>query len=361
MDPEKRDDQYYRYKMPAIVTKVEGNGNGIKTVFPNIHEVCNVINRPESIMMKFFQFELGTQKTVSTKDDKFIVTGSRTQETMQEKVYAFITKFVLCKHCRNPETTITVDPKDRVAMRCGACGKTSMVSPNERCTSLLAQYYKNAKPTMKTEAPKQTSTADVVSGDAAAAALKQQTSPEQAAPAAMTEPALLDDRQNPAVILAKAILDNPNALDAHVRLVYELRSQFNLTDKTTVRLVFCSIVETNKEKFLGSLQTHSKLLGRFSLVRELAGDQALDETAAAEAKKREKPLQEALLSESERCVVGCGQHFKFPILLKILFEEGVLKQQSIEAWTPSSKLPKADAEQLKTLTQPLIEWLQASD
>lgn len=349
MDPQKVDDQFYRYKMPAIITKVEGNGNGIKTVFPNIHEVCNTINRPESVMMKFFQFELGTQKTVSTKDDKFIVTGSRTQETMQEKVYSFITKFVLCKHCRNPETVVLVDAKDRVTLKCSACGKSSQVSSTERCTGLLATHYKNLKGPQKaaTERPEQATTAT----DAPATAAPEATR------TVVEKPSGVDERENPAVILSRELANDPANLDSHVRLVYELRSQYNLNDKTTVRLVLLSIIEANQSKFLSCVHAHAKLLGRFALLKGLSNDVAVEETAVAEAKKREKTLQEALITECERYTVSQNMAAKFPIMLKLLFDEGALLQQSIEDWTPSSKTPKPVAEEIVKLMKPFLDWL----
>jgi len=39
-------DQFYRYKMPKILAKVEGKGNGIKTVIVNMVDIAKSLNRP---------------------------------------------------------------------------------------------------------------------------------------------------------------------------------------------------------------------------------------------------------------------------------------------------------------------------
>ena len=41
-------DAFYRYKMPALNAKVEGKGNGIKTVVVNMPEIAKALQRPPS-------------------------------------------------------------------------------------------------------------------------------------------------------------------------------------------------------------------------------------------------------------------------------------------------------------------------
>ena len=47
-------DTFYRYKMPRILAKVEGKGNGIKTVIPNMVDVAKALGRPPTCEQKFF-------------------------------------------------------------------------------------------------------------------------------------------------------------------------------------------------------------------------------------------------------------------------------------------------------------------
>ena len=39
-------DPFYRYKMPRLAAKVEGKGNGVKTVIPNMVDIARSLDRP---------------------------------------------------------------------------------------------------------------------------------------------------------------------------------------------------------------------------------------------------------------------------------------------------------------------------
>ena len=63
-------DSFYRYKMPRLVAKVEGKGNGIKTVIVNMVDVARALARPPTYVTKYFGCELGAQTQFDIKVNK---------------------------------------------------------------------------------------------------------------------------------------------------------------------------------------------------------------------------------------------------------------------------------------------------
>lgn len=120
-------DPFYRYKMPRLVAKVEGKGNGIKTVIINMTGVAKALSRPPSYPTKFFGCELGAQTQFDAKNDRYIVNGFHTNEKLQTLLDDFIKKFVLCPECSNPETNLVVQVKrGTIQQRCIACGHVAL-------------------------------------------------------------------------------------------------------------------------------------------------------------------------------------------------------------------------------------------
>ncbi|CAO0799539.1 unnamed protein product [Mucor circinelloides] len=114
-------DSFYRYKMPRLTAKVEGKGNGIKTVITNMAEIARALSRPPSYPTKYFGCELGAQVKCDDKNERYIVNGDHDATKLQNTLDGFINKYVLCQSCKNPETDIIIK-NDEILMDCKACG-----------------------------------------------------------------------------------------------------------------------------------------------------------------------------------------------------------------------------------------------
>jgi translation initiation factor 5 len=131
-------DLYYRYKMPRILAKVEGKGNGIKTVIVNMAEVAKALNRPATYPTKYFGCELGAQTQFDHKHERFIVNGSHDATKLQDLLDGFIRKYVLCPECDNPETDLTViAKKETISQSCKACGYHGLIKVQHKVNTFI--------------------------------------------------------------------------------------------------------------------------------------------------------------------------------------------------------------------------------
>jgi translation initiation factor 2 beta subunit (eIF-2beta)/eIF-5 len=113
--------------------KVEGRGNGIKTVLVNVGDVAASLNREAPEITKFFGCELGSQTTYSADTDRAIVNGAHRDQDLQSHLSRYIENFVLCKNCRLPETHYKI--KDgMISQKCLACGSKDSVDMTHKLT-----------------------------------------------------------------------------------------------------------------------------------------------------------------------------------------------------------------------------------
>jgi len=131
------DDKFYRYRMPVLLTKIEGKGNGIKTVVPNMSDVARALSRPPTYPTKFFGSELGAQTSVDEKNDRYIVNGEHDARRLRELLDAFIDKFVLCGSCKNPETDLVITKNEMIVRDCKACGERTGVDMRHRLSTYI--------------------------------------------------------------------------------------------------------------------------------------------------------------------------------------------------------------------------------
>lgn len=130
-------DSFYRYKMPKLLTKIEGRGNGIKTVIPNMSDIAKALSRPPSYPTKYFGSELGAQTKCDSNTDRYIVNGAHDAQKLQSTLDGFIQKFVLCGECLNPETVITIVGNNDLLKVCKACGQKTSIDMRHKLSSYI--------------------------------------------------------------------------------------------------------------------------------------------------------------------------------------------------------------------------------
>jgi len=131
-------DAFYRYKMPRLQAKVEGKGNGIKTVLVNMVDVARALARPPTYVTKYFGCELGAQTQFDVKNERYIVNGCHDAGRMQDMLDGFIKKFVLCEKCENPETVLKVK-KNMIGASCKACGHIFTLDMRHKLTTFICK------------------------------------------------------------------------------------------------------------------------------------------------------------------------------------------------------------------------------
>lgn len=142
-------DTSYRYKMPPLKSKIEGRGNGIKTVILNILEVSKCLKMDPRYTTKFFGVELGAQSKYDPKRDNGVgvVNGAFQTKELQGHLKTFVNEIILCPKCRYPETKIVKCDKkrDQLEIECAACGNNGPLPTEHR----IVQYFiKHPPPTV---------------------------------------------------------------------------------------------------------------------------------------------------------------------------------------------------------------------
>ncbi|CAJ1842591.1 unnamed protein product [Sphenostylis stenocarpa] len=133
------DDAFYRYKMPKMITKIEGRGNGIKTNVVNMVDIAKALARPASYTTKYFGCELGAQSKFDEKTGTSHVNGAHDTSKLAGLLENFIKKYVQCYGCGNPETEIIITKNQMIQLKCAACGFVSDVDMRDKLTTFIVK------------------------------------------------------------------------------------------------------------------------------------------------------------------------------------------------------------------------------
>jgi len=139
--PSTCDDPQYRYKMPRLISKKEGRGNGSKTSICNMADVARALKRPPQYTTKWFGAELGAQSTYTNKEgegERAIVNGHHDTPIFQTMLDKFIEKYVLCENCHLPEIDMNVK-RGTIIAKCAACGWAGDLDNNHKIAAFVSK------------------------------------------------------------------------------------------------------------------------------------------------------------------------------------------------------------------------------
>lgn len=395
-------DLFYRYKMPPIVSKIEGRGNGIKTAVVNTSDVARALSRPPAYIIKYFGFELGAQTKINESDDRYLVNGVHEASKLQDLLDGFISKFVLCASCQNPETDLIKLKDDTLVRDCKACGQRTPVDMRHKLASYI---IKHPPETVKRGKGKKAATAsadvggattdDLVNGDVVTSTNgnsgngteNDESADEDAIDTSNIPKNMIDefdenDDDNWAVDMsAEAVAARKREVEASIaNLSLEddadnETSKYNdlgtwITESVEKGDGVPSDVEIYKKCIeLGIVEKHKTVQ---VLAQALISEETPDKDIAAHAGLLSKLVtsekhEKALLGGIERLV---GLQYpslmsKLPNILHVLYDKDIVCEETFLTWgshVSKKYVDKDTSKKVKKAAKPFIEWLtQASE
>jgi translation initiation factor 5 len=352
-------DPHYRYKMPKLTTKVEGSGNGIKTVITNMTAVAKALDRPPTYPTKYFGCELGAQVSMNTE---YIINGMHDPDKLMNLLYAFIRKFVLCAKCNNPETTLTVSNQS-IGQKCIACGhKTTIPKAIHKLTTYIINNPpesngKESSSSKKEKESKSKSKSKKSSSDKTSEVHSNSPDNNNGEDDFGEEDFGDDDFGNE----ENSLNDKKVKANIFYNLVKEKKEANQLTDenvqkelvkeadrlgiKTKSTLILSELLFS--ENMLEEMKTYQRLLLRFCVENQKS--------------------QKYLLGGFEKLVGDVYKDKLFDESIKILkqfYDEDILDEEVILEWAskPSKKyVPKEMSKKIHEKVEPFIKWLKEAD
>ena len=383
-------DVFYRYKMPRLQAKVEGKGNGIKTVIVNMAEVAKALGRPPTYPTKYFGCELGAQTQFDFKNERFIVNGSHDAIKLQDLLDGFIRKFVLCPECDNPETELLVSAKrGTISQGCKACGYHGLLESNHKLITFILKNPPNLNPA--------TQGSSLTEGKRSKRSKKAngETNGEAAGDNEQNDSGDAADISNVTTAGDQEDDDTEWAVDVSEEAV-RARMQ-DLTDGAKNMTISDDLEKPEKERMdlfyeLVKQRRDADQLGVANVQKELVSEaERLDIRTKAPLVLAELLFDQNILSQvkkhrflllrfvhedkkSQRYLMGGLEQVialhrdslmnKVPLLLKVFYDNDILSEAAIFDWADkvSKKyVSKEISQEIHTKAAPFVKWLQEAE
>ncbi|KAI3699474.1 hypothetical protein L2E82_43813 [Cichorium intybus] len=385
------DDAFYRYKMPKMVTKIEGRGNGIKTNIVNMVDVAKALARPPSYTTKYFGYELGAQSKFDEKTGVSLVNGAHDTAKLAGFLENFIKKYVQCYGCGNPETEVLITKTQMVQLKCAACGFISDVDMRDKLTSFILKNPPEQKKAKDKKALRRAEKERLKEGEAADEEVKKAKSKKKGKEVKSTSsPPVIhnevaeveeDDDDNvqwqtdtSAEAARLRVQEQLSAVTAD--MVMLLDEPVKKVDKTPHQLLV-EKVKDDLEKGVGPDAMMSALTGTRKEIVNAVYEGLCDGVEKGFAKvvvKRRKYLAAAVAEgeEGQMMLLGAVEEFcgkvknpvavkEVPLVLKALYDADLVEEEFVVKWYEEGLKGGNKDSAIWKNAKPFVEWLQSAE
>jgi len=371
-----QDDAFYRYKMPKLVSRIEGRGNGVKTNIVNMVDIAKALARPPTYCLKYFGCELGAQTKFSEDSGNSLVNGSHNSGFLSETLEGFIKKFVQCYACGNPETVIEVDKRENITLTCKACGHVSNVDPMHKLNTFIIKHPPKNKSSKKKAVDKmrrQDREREELGEALDAQSDKKSKSKRK------------KDKKEKKSKKDRDATDSPrksDQADADAEEVTEKLSDMCFTPEQRMTISLREMLDEKKSskeiaKYALNQEAIDGLEARMKIFVETVLGPCSKTLAEYTAKKikffkaiaKDETRQLALLAAFELYLGVTKKEYvkETPLVLKVLYDADAAEEEAVLKWhknakqAASLKVPDAVAESVRKHASPFVTWLEEAE
>jgi|WetSurMetagenome_2_1015567.scaffolds.fasta_scaffold232083_1 translation initiation factor 5 len=127
-------DVFHRYKMNKLNIRKERT----KTSILNLQEIASDLKIPDpSLIVTYIKNRLAI--AINFKDNRAIITRDVDTDKIRDSLYEFIENFVLCKKCKQPELSYSLEKK-KLCTNCKSCGITGKIESNQYTEKVIKEF-----------------------------------------------------------------------------------------------------------------------------------------------------------------------------------------------------------------------------